>query len=199
VRARFFLSFVALATTLGAVPLAASDRVIEEGMAAVAAKNYIRAAELWWPLAEQGHVEAQYRLGWLLETYSGSPKDDVWAERWYRKAAEQGHADAQLSLAMMYEYGSVGDGVAEDSAEAVKWYRKAGEQGIVMAQMRLAIKYQDGEGVAKDQFEATRLCIWSKNSNLLNCRGTVQTCGFSSGLACAYNPGPVARAFWGGE
>ena len=41
--------------------------------------------------------------------------------------------------------------------------------------------------------------VWSKNSKLLNCRGTIRTCGFSGELACLYNPRPVARAFWGGE
>jgi len=44
-------------------------------------------------------------------------------------------------------------------------------------------------------YERALLPAWSKYSNLLNCGGTMQPCGFSRRLACAYNPGPVARAF----
>ena len=55
--------------------------------------------------AEQGHAEAQFRLGAMYFSGDGVPRDDVGALKWYRLAAEQGHVEAQDDLAYMYENG----------------------------------------------------------------------------------------------
>ena len=81
--------------------------------------------------AEDGHVEAQVRLGVKYDLGEGVPEDDSEAVKWYRKAAEQGYASAQFNLGVMYD---LGEGVPEDDSEAVKWYRKAAEQGYASAQ-----------------------------------------------------------------
>ena len=90
-------------------------------------------------LAEQGHAEAQYWLGYCYYYgyYGGLIVSQDYAEavKWYRQAAEQGRADAQYMLGDCYYYGS---GVSQDYAEAVKWYRKAAEQGYGPAKDRLA-------------------------------------------------------------
>jgi Sel1 repeat-containing protein len=41
--------------------------------------------------AEQGHAEAQYRLGSCYREGFGVQQDDAEATKWYRKAAEQGY------------------------------------------------------------------------------------------------------------
>ena len=48
--------------------------------------------------AEQGHAEAQYRLGegyWFGE---GVGQDYYEADKWYRRTADQGHTEAAKKL-----------------------------------------------------------------------------------------------------
>lgn len=101
----------------------------------------------WRKAAEQGHVEAQTRLGNMYANGSGVSQNYTEAVKWYRKAAEQGAAEAQRELGFMY---SCGKGVAEDDAVAVKWYRKAAEQGHAVGQASLACMYVLGSGVTQD-------------------------------------------------
>ncbi len=79
-------------------------------------------------LAEQGHAEAQSRLGAMYGSGTGVPQDYAQAANWHRKAAQQGYADAQHNLGVMY---SNGQGVPQDYARAENWYRKAAEQDHV--------------------------------------------------------------------
>ena len=93
--------------------------------------------------AEQGHVGAQFILGFFYSTGRGVPQDDGEAVKWYRRAAEQGEAVAQFILGNRY---TDGRGVPQDDREAVKWYRRAAEQGDADAQFRLGVMYGTGRG-----------------------------------------------------
>ena len=88
-------------------------------------------ASTWYrKAAEQGHVEAQYMLGWMnhrgfMDNASPSDltaRDFVAAVAWYRKAAEQGQPQALWYLGDMY---SEGLGVLQDFVEAHRWYNLA--------------------------------------------------------------------------
>ena len=71
----------------------------------------------WWRIAaEQGHVEAQFKLGAMYFSCDGVLQDDTGAAKWYRMAAEQGHAEAQADLGYMYENGL---GVPQDPEPAI--------------------------------------------------------------------------------
>ena len=48
-------------------------------------------------LAEQGHADAQFSLGFMYENGLGAE-----ALKWYRLAAEQGLAEGQYNLGNMY-------------------------------------------------------------------------------------------------
>jgi TPR repeat protein len=112
------------------------------------------AASDWFQkAANQGHMEAQYKLAEKYYYGNGIAQDYAEAGNWYRKAAEQGHADAQYSLGLIYEYAK---GVAPDLVEAVKWLRKAAEQGHSAAQNNLGVAYARGEGVAQSYTEAVK-------------------------------------------
>ena len=114
--------------------------------------------------AEQGDIEAQYRLA---ELYALTPYQGDQALAWLTKAAEQGHADAQFRLGRMYENtGNPGD-MAQEAFEmteqqymynhmceyitegtqqqlmsqALPWYRKAAEQNHAGAQFTLGWLY----------------------------------------------------------
>lgn len=105
--------------------------------------------------AEQGDMEAQYRLGMMYDSGNGVVHDPLETVNWLRKAAGQGHTEAQFNLGTMYDSGH---GVSRDYSEAAKWYQKAAEQGYVSAQKNLGAKYGLGQGVPQSHTEAY---IWS--------------------------------------
>ena len=104
-------------------------------------------------LAEQGHANAQIKLGVMYYNGEGVKKEYTEAARWFTKAAEQGDAEAQNRLGLMYYKGL---GVKKDYAEAVRWYTKAAEQGHAYAQYYLGVMYYYGIGVAKNEAEAIK-------------------------------------------
>jgi uncharacterized protein len=102
-------------------------------------------------VAEQGNVDAQYKLGLMYGNGRGIPQDYKQAFFWFKKVAEQGYASAQFNLGIMY---SKGQGVSQDYKQAVYWYTKAAEQGDDFAQYHLGLLYAEGKGVEKDLKEA---------------------------------------------
>ena len=62
------------------------------------------------PLAEQGDLEVQLKLGRIYDEGEGVPINYKEAAKWYRRAANQGHARAQFFLGGMYYKG---DGVTQ--------------------------------------------------------------------------------------
>jgi TPR repeat protein len=97
---------------------------------------YKIAFETFYPLAEQGYADAQYRLGDMYTNGMGGvvPKDNIEAFKWFKKAAEQNHIQAQLQLSYMY---ANGQGVKQNVDEAKRWYQAATTQGDTLAKERL--------------------------------------------------------------
>jgi TPR repeat protein len=98
----------------------------EAGMAAMLNGDYAEAYCRWKPLAERGHVEAQYNLGWLYANGNGMRVSIERALEWWMKAAAQGYGDAQFAVALAY---TTGEGMRPDLDEAVRWYLMAARQG----------------------------------------------------------------------
>ena len=131
-------------------------------------------------LAEQGHADAQFRLGDRYKEGKGVPRDGDMACQWYakavatlKKAAEQGDADAQYRLGTMYKEGK---GVPRNDDMACQWYAKAAAQGheaglCVLKQLAvqgdadvqfcLGDMYKKGKGVPRDGDMARR---WLKKA-----------------------------------
>ena len=105
---------------------------LEDGIAAYKAGDYGVAMELWRPLAEQGHADAQLSLGVMYAFGEGVPKDDVQSVYWYDLAAKQGNVIAQLYLGVMYD---AGRGVQQDYVKAYAWIRLSGIQGNIHAKV----------------------------------------------------------------
>lgn len=61
-------------------------------------RNYAAAAALLLPLAKQGHMDAQYSLGYLYHYGQGVARDEQQALYWISTAAAQGQAQAQEAL-----------------------------------------------------------------------------------------------------
>jgi len=92
-------------------------------------------SQQWLPLAEGGHAESQYGLGFMHETGWGVSRDASKAMNWYKLAAEQGYAKAQYNLGMMY---LLGNGVAEDEAMGLYWIQSAADQNDLRARAQLS-------------------------------------------------------------
>ena len=129
----------------------ASVAGLDEGLAALAKRDYALAAKELRPLAERGDAEAQYRIGLMYEFGRGYAADKAQGIGWLRKAAAQGHTAAQQELGVIY---ATGDGVAKDDAQAVAWFRKAAELGNATAQYNLGLMLAKGEGVRQDTAQA---------------------------------------------
>jgi len=140
--------------------------------------RYIKAMRWYLKAANQGHMDAHDKLGYMYECGLGVHKNYTEAVRLYQLAAEQGHIDAQCSLGRMYK---LGRGVAKNQYTAEAWYRKAADQGHITAknEMEYRNKYNAYETVSppgyNNQDEAVRwynlavqnnfedfLTIWSR-------------------------------------
>ncbi len=96
--------------------------------------TYGEAMAWYGQAAEAGNAEAQFLLGYAMETGVEAVARPGQARTWYRAAAEQDHRRAQVRLALMLAESRGGD---KDSAEARAWLRKAAEAGEVDAQSLL--------------------------------------------------------------
>jgi hypothetical protein len=65
----------------------------EDAVVAYNRGDYATALRLWRPLAEQGNVKAQYKLGTMYGAGQGVLRDDAEAVKWFRRAAERAEAD----------------------------------------------------------------------------------------------------------
>ena len=189
---RATLAALIMVLCLVPVSLFASEDKFIEGLSAYFSGNYDKAADIWHPLAQQGHAKAQYRLGKMYDFAEGIPQDDAEAVKWYRRAAEQGHATAQVLLAIMYYQGC---GVLQDYAEAAKWYRRAAEQGKAGAQNNIGYMYNNGYGVPQNYVLAH---MWY---NLAASQGYEMSLGSGDGepgnrdlVARQMTPAQIARA-----
>ena len=117
-------------------------------------KDLSKAAELYQKAADQGDVNAQYRLAQLYEKGDGVPQDFRKAAELYQKAADRGATAAQYYLGVFYEKGQ---GVPKDLSKAAELYQKAADGGAVFAQINLGLLYEKGEGVPKDLSKAAEL------------------------------------------
>ncbi len=102
----------------------------EDGVAAYDRGDYAAAFQVWRPLAGQGDVRAQYRLGRLYEVGDGVPRDDVEALRWFDAAGEQGDKAALVSIGIFH---ADGRGVPQDTFKAYMWWEIAARHGSGLA------------------------------------------------------------------
>jgi len=148
---RWALTLIVLISLAARALPAGAQGAVDEGMAAYQSGDYAKAVQLWRPLAENGDVTAQYRLGIMYAEGKGVAQDDKESFKWFQRAGEKGNAAAQYNVGASY---AGGIGVAKDDAEAVKWFRRAAEQGMPYAQLNLGLLYAGGHGVPQNNVEA---------------------------------------------
>ena len=64
-------------------------------------KQYAEAASVLMPLAQQGHADAQYAIGYMYHYGHGLPRNEKESTRWIATAAARGHSLAQKALAQI--------------------------------------------------------------------------------------------------
>ena len=106
-------------------PAQADD--FQAGMGAYKRGDNAAAIRAWKPLAEAGHVEAQYQLGVIYAVDAAYYTEGA---KWFRMAAQQGHPTAQYNLGVIYASGL---GVPESFVQAYPWADLAAEQGFEVA------------------------------------------------------------------
>lgn len=115
----------------------------QEGLDAFNRYDYATAIRELEPLAVQGHIDAQIKLGELYDI----KEDFQRALYWFEKAARQGSAVAQMNLGLHYQSGK---GVPSDSWAASVWFGKAlgkwealAKKGNLDAKLRLGEFYDN--------------------------------------------------------
>ena len=118
------------------VPTAlASDEELRfaAGLEAYDAGDFETAFNVWRPLAEAGHLDAQVSLAEFYLNGLGVAADVAAGVAWYRRAAEAGDPVAQLNLGDLYARGFL---VRRDLVEAFAWLELAARQGKTWAAAR---------------------------------------------------------------
>lgn len=135
--------------------------------------------------AGQGHVEAQYIVGWMYQLGKGVAMDTQAAVDWYQKAADKGHLSAQNNLCAAFldlkKFNDAlpwcekaasqqhpraqfllammhynGQGTAKDAATSAAWLAKSADQGYAASEYKLGLYYRNGIGVKRDPAQAKK-------------------------------------------
>ena len=113
---------------------------------ALASEYFAEAFEGFRSLEEKSHDDKlQYRLGWMLCTGTGTEKDCLLAEAYWKQSANLGNEYAQYALAKFWLDTGTGD-----LTQAVRWMEAAAEKGNQSAQYRLGKEYLLGRNVKQD-------------------------------------------------
>ncbi|RLA06049.1 MAG: sel1 repeat family protein [Gammaproteobacteria bacterium] len=120
---------------------------LNSGIEAFSAKNFKLSMQLLQPFADNGEVEALYRLAIMYQNGLGHvPSEQKAFDNMYM-AATKNFPLAQHGLGFMYLQGEC---ITQDSQKAIKWLTKAANQGMTGSMATLSAIYEDGTGVDKN-------------------------------------------------
>ena len=103
-------------------------------------KDSKASVDLHRSIADQGHMNTQYRVGRFYYDGQGVEKDFETAARYFKMAAEQGHMDAQYKVGILYYDG---EGFEQDFETATRYFKMAADQGHGAAQIHMGDHYYD--------------------------------------------------------
>ena len=121
---------------------------LDEGLTAYQRQDWVAAAKEFRPLASQGNVAAQARLGNMLFQGLGGLHDEVEGLRLLNAAANAGDPMAQHILGNAY---FIGHAVPRDPTMALVWYGRAAAQNYGESLFALGEIHFNGLGVGKDE------------------------------------------------
>ena len=112
-----------IAAPLGAAP---ADSQFRSGLSAYNGGDYLKALEIWLPLAQQEDAPSQAGVGFIYHRGLGVDVDNQKAFYWLHKAAEHGQPEGQMMLGSLYFYGQ---GVGQSYVQAYAWCDLAQDGG----------------------------------------------------------------------
>jgi len=132
-RLKLCLTAAALLTCLALSPLSAAPADVEfrNGLSAYNGGDYLKALEIWLPLAQQEDAKSQAGVGFIYHRGLGVDVDNQKAFFWSRKAAEHGQPEGQMMLGTLYFYGQ---GVMQSYVQAYAWCDLAQDGGSADAE-----------------------------------------------------------------
>ena len=136
---------LALAVAIAACAAPVLAGPLEDGEAALKAKDYPAALKLLSPLANKGDAAAELDLGEMYRLGLGVPEDADAAGAWTLKAAEQGSSKAQLQIAALCMLPAL-FGATKGCDYANVWLREAADRGDPQAEQLLGSLYLLGRG-----------------------------------------------------
>jgi len=138
------ISFICLALMILASIPPANAATFEDGLTAYRSGDTGTAISIWTPLAEEGHLESQIKLGKIyLKGLDGTP-DYEKARHWFRLAASSGNAEGETLLGFLL-INEASDFRWPDRAYSL--FNSAISSGHVPAIFGLGKLYQKGWGV----------------------------------------------------
>ena len=108
-----------------------------------------KACEWFRKAAEQDHPEAQFWLGWALDSGLGVEQDSQQAFKWWLAAAKNGSDRAQVKVGKLFLY-------SKEFDTARSWFRKAAEQGNNEAMYQLGEMFANAWGVRQSRKESAK-------------------------------------------
>ena len=135
---------------------------LDDGVAAYESGDYATALKEFRPLAEQGHVVAQFNLGVMYDHGYGVPENNTEAVKWFRKAAVQGNSKAQTNLGIMYV---LGIGVPKDYVKAHMWFSLAKAEGHEGAAKSLDMVKEEMNTTQIDEAQKLAAEWWEEHNN----------------------------------
>lgn len=129
-----------------------NDDFLEKAFYASEAENYSEAIQILTPYANDGNLEAQYRLASLYFTGAGISRADC--IKCLKLAAEQNVAAAQYRLACFRQTDlMIG---TPDTVEGLSLLFRSAEGGYAEAQRDLGCMFATGDGIERDLSIARR-------------------------------------------
>ena len=81
--------------------LQSQDKRFQMGKELYLNQQYGMAANVLLPLAQQGHLESQYTMGYMYHRGLGVPRNEKESTRWITMAAARGHEKAKEALSLI--------------------------------------------------------------------------------------------------
>jgi hypothetical protein len=109
-------------------------------------KNYEKAFNLYYKLANRGDTEAQMCLGILYQFGEGILQNSTEAAKWVDLSAEKGDAEAEFNLGTIYYQGKC---VNANYDQGVEWLKSSAKKGHSEAQYYLGSAYYVNKNYAE--------------------------------------------------
>ena len=124
-----------------------ADELNRESKNLIDQAKYNEALPLLKKSAELGNSEAQYNLGYVLQSGVAGTKNEKEAIDWYKKSSDNGFNDGHY--AMMMAYGN-GQGIEQNSEKAFNYAIKCANNDDTTCMWNVVNCYLTGDGVKAD-------------------------------------------------